>query len=96
MSRGPGRWQNRILEAVDGGGWVALVDLLPEGTSTTDAGYRALHRAAHVLHEQGRISLEVVRRPWRWWVGVDGSTDNSRARIFVGPLEMPAKAGRPS
>lgn len=53
MSRGPGRWQRRILEAVADGP-IYLRDLLPE--QYTRSQYSALHRAATTLADAGAIS----------------------------------------
>ena len=54
MSRGPGRWQRLILQRVEQGDWLYLVELLPEGY--TNSQYQAIYRAACTLHDAGRIS----------------------------------------
>ena len=57
MSRGPGKWQRRILEAVDGAGWCVVMDLIPRDSSRAD--FSALNRAAHLLAAKGQVEV--------WW-----------------------------
>jgi hypothetical protein len=54
MSRGFGRRQCDILQAVQAG-WVYLRHLLP--TDATHAEYQALHRAACRLFDQGKLDM---------------------------------------
>jgi len=46
MSRGPGKWQRLILEALDKEGWCIVYDLLPEDSRRSER--TALNRAAHL------------------------------------------------
>ena len=77
MSRGPGKWQRAILCEIDKGEWFYLVSLLPDGYS--DAQYKALHRAATTLADDGRLSYLVYIAGTR--------------RVALGPVgaERPAK-----
>jgi hypothetical protein len=55
LSRGHGRWQRAILDALDKHPAFHLPDLLPRRYSR--AQYVALHRAAYTLHEQGKAEI---------------------------------------
>ena len=73
MSRGAGKWQRRILEALEQRPAWFVVSLLPE--QFTRAEYVALLRAVGVLEQAGRVEVDryqcwatkpgrlVVRRP---------------------------------
>jgi hypothetical protein len=60
MSRGPGRLQRYILDAVEKHGAVWLHELLPTGASR--AQYTALHRAVWGLVDTGRLVATRRRR----------------------------------
>ncbi|MBA3290235.1 MAG: hypothetical protein H0U17_01935 [Actinobacteria bacterium] len=62
MSRGPGRWQTTILEALEGAGHLAYVQVTNVGLdalgrSMTMSEYRALNRAAWLLKKRGALHL---------------------------------------
>ena len=54
MSKGPGKWQQMILERLESGGFY-LTDLLPTGY--TLANYQSLHRAMTRLETMGKIKV---------------------------------------
>lgn len=60
MSKGPGRWQRIILEALESGEEPAISDLLPEGSTRSD--YQNLMRAARKLNKQGKVGIWFTRR----------------------------------
>jgi hypothetical protein len=62
MSRGPGRLQRYILDAVEKHGAIWRHDLLPKGASR--AQYTALHRAVWCLIDAGRVDAT-----WRRYIG---------------------------
>lgn len=62
MSRGPGKWQRRILELAAEADWFYLIDVMPERHTRSD--YVAARRAAWQLKRRGRIDLQ-------WWQGVN-------------------------
>jgi len=53
MSKGPGKWQRTILDALETQESVFLRDLLPGNYSSAD--YSAIHRAANKLLEDGKV-----------------------------------------
>ena len=62
MSRGPGRWQRQLLDALDRAGrlcYVPVADagLAAVGRSMTGAEYRSLIRAAWLLERRGALHL---------------------------------------
>jgi hypothetical protein len=65
MSRGPGKWQRAILEALERSEVVPLSELLPEPDGEDLFAYlracladvSALERAARMLHRKDRIGL---------------------------------------
>jgi hypothetical protein len=63
MSRGPGKWQRAILDALETHEWIFLRDVLPP--EHTPSQHRACRRAARQLRTQGRGSLDRLLRPWR-------------------------------
>jgi hypothetical protein len=78
MSRGPGRWQRAILDALEQHGAVWMRDLLPPeapcayqweqlaAQRARRAQYSALHRAACRLCDAGRIEM-AFRIPYEAW-----------------------------
>jgi hypothetical protein len=58
MSRGPGRWQRAILDALQAQDYISLWYILPRGHTR---GQRfACRRAAQRLAQQGRVTIERV------------------------------------
>ena len=93
MSRGPGRWQRKILNALEGESAVFLHDLLPK--EYTRAQRVAVHRAARVLDKAGKVvayipcfqfgrSRAAVRRPE---VAVEDPWSDDPLRLHGWPLE---------
>jgi hypothetical protein len=80
MSRGPGRWQRAILEALEAHDYIFLWHILPRGHTR---GQRfACHRAAQRLAKKGLVTLE--------WVGVEVCVtrrENSPHVSHLGPTE---------
>src|SRR5262245_28482180 len=68
MSRGPGKWQRAILEALQTREQFYLTEILPEPTAATQSRRAFGHmqmaalRAAQRLAAQGRIVLNATRR----------------------------------
>jgi hypothetical protein len=75
MSRGPGVWQRKILEALKTDDVMYLRDVLPSGYTTSQR--LACLRAAHRLADMRRISLSTL-----WWVG---NKDTSGLAIIARP-----------
>ena len=76
MSKGPGKWQKLILEAVTKkGGQIYLIDLLPP--SFTESQYQAAYRAAATLAKSKEIAIMIYRfgSP-RIMIGPPGCTFN--------------------
>jgi len=69
MSRGPGKWQRLILDAVDENGWCVVCDLLPEDAK--HAQVSAINRAAHTLADAGEVDL--------FWRSRQTTTTNPRS-----------------
>ena len=61
MSRGPGKWQNAILHALEKQPVLYVADILPVGHTTSD--YRAILRAAILLGDAGIV----VHRTHHGW-----------------------------
>jgi hypothetical protein len=57
MSRGPGKWQRIILDALKQQSAVYLLDLLLDQDDNSRSNYVALHRAAVTLFEKGQIEF---------------------------------------
>jgi hypothetical protein len=56
MSKGPGKWQRAIVEAVNQkGGQMYLKEILPR--RFTESDYQAAYRAAVTLRRAGKIAL---------------------------------------
>lgn len=97
MSKGPGKWQRLILDALERCEWVFVVDLLPEEHTPSD--YSAVMRAASVLARQGRLSVsgghrrsgrklrefKVAARPS---VNVDATDPETRRILDQPPKEL--------
>ncbi len=60
MSRGPGRWQRAILDALTASEWILLCDVLPPGP--TRAQLLACRRAANRLEAQGLVQTRALTR----------------------------------
>ena len=60
MSKGPGKWQRVILEAVVAAGFCVVDDLLPPGAKRSD--HSAINRAAHLLKNAGKVELALEQR----------------------------------
>lgn len=69
MSRGPGRWQRLILEAVGDGRGIVPTEYVYHrlGRPLTSSEHSALIRAAHQLAAAGRIR---IARPGTWLVAI--------------------------
>jgi hypothetical protein len=63
MSKGPGKWQRMILDALEGREWLFLWELLPNPYAPAE--YSALMRAAHVLRRKGAIKIVSKSFDWR-------------------------------
>jgi hypothetical protein len=55
MSKGPGKWQRAILEAVNQKGQMYLKEVLSQSFSESE--YQAAHRAAVILWRAGKIAI---------------------------------------
>ena len=68
MSKGPGKWQRQILDALDGDDWVIICDLLPGDAKRSEQS--ALNRAAHTLRRVGKVDIvyrnRAVNSPRGW------------------------------
>ena len=62
MSRGPGRWQRAILEALQTREWIILGDILPAGSGRS--ARFACRRAAKHLRRAGQVELRWVQLGW--------------------------------
>jgi hypothetical protein len=69
MSRGPGRWQRAILEALQTQERFFLVEILPLEAifERTRSSQRAAIRAAHRLAQHGLITLNTQPYGWQRW-----------------------------
>lgn len=63
MSKGPGKWQRTILDALETSDSVFLRDLLPSDYSQAD--YSAIHRAAKKLQDAGKVWMTKPSYAWR-------------------------------
>jgi len=70
--RGVGRWERRLTSLTR---WTFVVDLLPRGCTTGSYEYRALHREARSLANDGIIQIVTLPR--------------GRKRTAVGPIGQP-------
>lgn len=61
MSRGAGKWQRRVLEALEERPALFVVHLLPERFTRSE--YVALLRAVNTLERAGRVGVD---RYWCW------------------------------
>lgn len=71
MSRGPGKWQQQILDLIAEGHHVILTD-----PSMTHAEQNAIRRAAYTLEAAGKVALTVTTPP-----------GESRARLVACPAD---------
>jgi hypothetical protein len=76
--RGTGRWERRLTSMT---GWTFVVDLLPQGCSTTSDEYRALHREARSLADAELIQMVTLSK--------------GRRRAAVGPMGKPFNLAKP-
>lgn len=81
MSRGPGKWQRLILEALDKEGWCIVYDLLPEDSRRSER--TALNRAAHLLEKRGLIDIWARIRPQAKPVEHRGGTKHPLRTVLV-------------
>lgn len=56
VSRGPGKWQRAILDALTEHDYFYLIDLLPVEYDRNE--YKALYRAAYQLYRAGKIGMQ--------------------------------------
>jgi hypothetical protein len=63
MSRGPGKWQRLILEALKTHECIFLRDVLPQEHTLSQR--RACRRAANRLEKAGRVCTEGILRRWK-------------------------------
>jgi hypothetical protein len=88
MSKGPGIWQRHILAVLDKHPAVHLADLLER--PYTRARYVALHRAAYVLADQGKIEIWNGQLRGMIWISRPGYESNARPpRINLSVDTMP-------
>lgn len=60
MSRGPGKWQRMILEALEDRDFVIVCDLLPKDAKRAEQS--ALNRATHKLADAGKVEISFRSR----------------------------------
>lgn len=87
MSRGPGRWQRYILDAVEKHGAVWLHDLLPP--LTPRARYVALNRAALLLFDAGRVDFHYRVAPLDYVRETGKYVGGYRRRVLTLPGKKP-------
>lgn len=77
MSKGPGRWQRVILEALETRERVILRDLLPEGYKQAELS--ALYRAADRLRKAGKVW---ICRGWREYTRVELPASRGKQEFY--------------